>query len=211
MYVSVLGDSISTYEGYNPVGYNVFYKEYKLTENDLMDVKDTWWMQVIKEIGGTLCVNNSFSGSYVYETCEFSISAKERCQALHDENHEPDVILIYAGINDCIGGIPVTDFYNSYAAMLKRINERYPEARVFCSTITIGAKEKSSMTDHVYSLLLPHNNAIKKAAYENRAEVIDLVEYKEYYSANDYTHPNKEGHHLLAEQWLGKLKDFIKF
>lgn len=211
MYVSVLGDSISTYEGYNPVGYNVFYKENKLTENELTDVAETWWMQVIEKIGGKLCVNNSFSGSYVYETCEFSISAKERCQSLHSNGCEPDVILIYAGANDCIGGIPVTDFYNSYTTMLKRINERYPKARVFSATLSIGAKEKSAMTDHVYSLLLPHNKAIRKAVSENYADIIDLVEYREYYPANDYTHPNKEGHQLLAEQWLRQLKNYISF
>ena len=41
MYISILGDSISTYEGYNPIGYQVFYQYEKLIKNNLTNVADT--------------------------------------------------------------------------------------------------------------------------------------------------------------------------
>ncbi len=207
MYISILGDSISTYEGYNPIGYQVFYKHERLTENNLTDVADTWWMQVVKGMGGELCVNNSFSGSFVYETCKFSISAKERCQALHDGEKEPSAILILAGTNDCLGGITPADFYTAYTTMLKRIRERYPNAKSYCATLTFGANGKTEMTECGYSMLFAHNNAIKRAVEENGAELVDLFQYKEYYPSNDGTHPNRDGHRWIANRWLKQCKE----
>lgn len=50
--ISILGDSISTYVGYNPYGYAVYYKDDRLCDNDITDVNDTWWKQVIDALGG---------------------------------------------------------------------------------------------------------------------------------------------------------------
>ena len=207
MYISVLGDSISTYEGYNPIGHQVFYKHERLLQNDLTDVADTWWMKVIKGMGGELCVNNSFSGSFVYETCVFSISAKERCQALHDGERMPDAILILAGTNDCLGKISATDFHNAYATMLKRIGEKYLTAKVFCATLTFGSNGKTAMTERGALMLSAYNQAIRNAAEENGATLIDLFQYKEYYPSNDGTHPNREGHRWIAARWLEQYEE----
>lgn len=119
--ISILGDSISTYEGFNPVRYDVYYKDDKLKENYLLNVNETWWMQVINGVGGELCVNNSYAGSFIFETCELSISAQQRCCMLHNDKHEPDWVLVYAGTNDCLAGINFNDFYVSYLKMLDRI------------------------------------------------------------------------------------------
>lgn len=62
---SVLGDSISTLEGYNPHGYNVFFTGENCQKSDVSDVDDTWWGHVISFCGGELLVNNSLSGSRV--------------------------------------------------------------------------------------------------------------------------------------------------
>ena len=63
--VSIMGDSISTYMGFNPKGYAVYYDENYQTQTHLTDVSLTWWHRVITNLGGTLCVNNSYSGSMV--------------------------------------------------------------------------------------------------------------------------------------------------
>ena len=62
---SILGDSISTLEGYNPPGYNVFYKGDKCEQAKIFEMSDTWWGKVIDYFGGVLLVNNSWSGSRV--------------------------------------------------------------------------------------------------------------------------------------------------
>ena len=97
--VSILGDSISTYIGYNPRGYAVYYKEDKAYDNEINSVDDTWWKQVIDGLGGELCVNNSYSGSLVTGAFAPSACSAERCASLHDET-VPDIILIYMGTND---------------------------------------------------------------------------------------------------------------
>ena len=63
------------------------------------------------------------------------------------------------------------------------------------------------MTESGYSMLLAHNNAIKRAVEESGAELIDLFERKEYYPSNDGTHPNKEGHRWIATRWLEQYKE----
>ena len=49
--VSILGDSISTFEGYNPLGYSVFYDQEMQNKNGLKTVYDTWWAKVNQALG----------------------------------------------------------------------------------------------------------------------------------------------------------------
>ena len=63
--VSILGDSVSTFQGYNPRGYSVFYDASMQRVNGLNSVSDTWWDMVIKSMHARLCVNNSYSGNRV--------------------------------------------------------------------------------------------------------------------------------------------------
>ena len=63
--VSILGDSISTFEGHNPAWCRVYYQGDRRTDNGLADVGDTWWMQVIEAFAARLCANGSYSGSWV--------------------------------------------------------------------------------------------------------------------------------------------------
>ena len=46
MLVSILGDSISTYSGFNPSGYEVYYNKTMQKLNGLRSVYDTWWAKV---------------------------------------------------------------------------------------------------------------------------------------------------------------------
>ena len=64
-YVSILGDSISTFEGCNTKGYSIYYDEYHKEINGIKGVEDMWWHKVITHLGAQLCTNNSYSGSLV--------------------------------------------------------------------------------------------------------------------------------------------------
>lgn len=210
MKISILGDSISTYEGYNPIGYSVFYDYERTNEYGLTNVNNTWWMKVINALNGELCINNSFAGSTVYKFSEYSISAKERCQALHTQDDEPDVILVYAGTNDCLAKMPINDFYNAYDKMLKRIKERYKNAKIFSATLAMGDLKEGAMLADTYFNLEAYSNVIKKVCVANDVEVVDLLKHKTFYSANDYRHPNKEGHELISKWWIEELKKHIE-
>lgn len=82
MYVSIMGDSISTYEGIIPEGYAVFYDEPTRKKNGLDSVRDTWWMQVLQTLEADLLMNNSYSGSQVTGEDFPCASGLERTNAL---------------------------------------------------------------------------------------------------------------------------------
>ena len=65
MFISILGDSISTYQGFQPPGYAVYYQDYYRHVNELNSVYDTWWAKVNQYLRAYICVDNAYSGSKV--------------------------------------------------------------------------------------------------------------------------------------------------
>jgi hypothetical protein len=86
---SVLGDSISTLQGYSEPKNAEFYDALRMRKAGLHGVEDTWWGQVIARLGGKLLVNNSISGSTVCRRPTHTIPSyacsDERTSALHTE------------------------------------------------------------------------------------------------------------------------------
>ena len=126
-YVSILGDSISTFNGYsndatvnttigkNSHRYDVGIANTKPGSYCLLEsVNQTWWMHFANRSGMKLLVNNSWAGSQVFggQTGDGRVipaAYLDRCINLHDntlENNpenapiDPDVIFVYLGIND---------------------------------------------------------------------------------------------------------------
>ncbi len=102
---SILGDSISTLEGYNPQGYKVFYTGENCIRSNVREMSDTWWGKVIEFFEGELLVNNSWSGSRVTKLQNYgdlfpSRCSDERTSSLHINTIMPDVIIVYLGFND---------------------------------------------------------------------------------------------------------------
>ena len=58
--VSIMGDSISTFQGWIKEGYRYYYPK-----GDVTDVSQTWWKQIIDNNGMVLGYNASYSGSSV--------------------------------------------------------------------------------------------------------------------------------------------------
>ena len=66
IHISVLGDSVSTLEGFNPENCKVFYEGKTAEHAQIFSPGDTWWGRLIEAIpGGRLLVNYSWSGSRV--------------------------------------------------------------------------------------------------------------------------------------------------
>lgn len=111
--VSVIGDSISTFNGYsNNTAYNstiggnaVYYGP----NSNISSVEQTYWMKVMNALGMELCVNNSWSAGRVFgKSAEnYADSAVNRSVQLHNnEGVTPDVILFFMGINDINNNVP---------------------------------------------------------------------------------------------------------
>ena len=152
--VSILGDSISTFEGYNPRGYALFYCGEKCERTHVREYKDTWWGKVIDFLGGELLVNNSWSGSRVTKLPDKdklfpSGCSDERTSSLHINEVTPDVILVNLGTNDWARGVTpcvadhflgkddYTDvFEDAYGLMLSKLRANYPNAEICCCTLS---------------------------------------------------------------------------
>lgn len=216
---SVLGDSISTLEGYNPKGYNVFYAGDNCVRAGVTEAKDTWWGKVIDFFGGELLINNSWSGSRVTKLPEKeqifpSGCSDERTGALHINNVMPDVILVYLGTNDWAFGAKTgkeihllgedeNEFFDkAYDTMLKKIKERYPKSEIWCCTLceTYISKEPTFQFPHKHggTHIEEYNDIIRDVVWRNECKLIDLYYFKMAYDSIDGSHPNQVGMNTIA-------------
>ena len=128
--ISILGDGISTFEGYTPrVG--SFYSPSYASYSGFNTAEGTWWMQAIEQLGGRFLCNNSFTGSYVCYTGHYSAALPGRIRTLATETEKPDVIFIYTGLNDAANAVPTNLFQRDYEEMLSRVQKFFPEAKVW--------------------------------------------------------------------------------
>lgn len=117
--VSVLGDSISTYNGLSnnqsinktlDANGGIMYPNY---EHTVSKEAHTYWGRVIDELDMTLCVDNAWGGTRVIgsQSRNYTDSAVLRASELHQDKGtttrgddvNPDVIIFYMGVNDMDG------------------------------------------------------------------------------------------------------------
>ena len=98
--VSILGDSISTFEGVsNNTAYNSTIGGNWIYYTDGLhgvSLHDTWWQQIIDTLDMELCVNNSWSGSKISMDTAGNAAYKDRCVQLHNNQGEtPEYLWVY--------------------------------------------------------------------------------------------------------------------
>jgi len=107
--VLIIGDSYSTFNGYNPEGYSYWYprSEDKKEETDVERVEETWWHQLMKETGSELILNDSYSGSTVCSTeresipgTHFNLRTDRMIKNGFFEENKIDTIFVFGGTND---------------------------------------------------------------------------------------------------------------
>lgn len=205
--ISILGDSISTYEGYT-LSPGVFYDRFIQKVSGVKSVEDTWWMQVIRSLDARLGINDSFSGSTVYGNLSISAGSENRLKSL-GKNGIPDVILVYMGTNDWGSYVMPDDFRTSYLRMLKRMKELYPEAEVYLATLLRGMSPEDGAPDFMdVDGCLSQNiytDVIKQCAREYQMNVVDLAKYGVEYETIDGVHPDVRGMKTIAGLWKKEL------
>lgn len=217
---SVLGDSISTLDGYNPLGYNLFYFGENCFRSGVREMKDTWWGKVIDFFGGELLVNNSWSGSRVTQfpgsdSLFPSGCSDERTGNLHIRSVMPDVIIVYLGTNDWANGVPIEFdgctllgheyndiFVSAYGNMIRKIRSNYPNAEIWCCTLcaTFMSSDPSFHFPYNYNgnYINNYNQIIETVANQQNCKIIDLFSYSVPYDSIDGSHPNVNGMNTLA-------------
>ena len=147
--VTIFGDSYSTFEGWlTPETNESWYYAAQTPphkKNDVGKVEQTWWYQVIQEMGWKLEMNNSYSGSTVGYHGYNNVNYKPRSFNTRVENlGEPDVILSCCITNDSWTGEELGDYkYGNWtdedlwtfrpamARLCYMLRANYPNARVY--------------------------------------------------------------------------------
>ena len=230
--MSVLGDSITTFENFVPsADYNPFYM---VGNHDVSSAAETWWGRILIEKGWKLSTDNAWGGSQVAATGgDYTTSAmcNTRCQDLA-RGGTPDIIIILGGTNDFGHGVPIgtwagdadlpeveTDFRAAYARMLMKIHASYPLAKVYCCSLINRETDlvPGSMEKKYGQYLTQFNTAIRQIAPMLNCTLIDLEscglnQYNmEEYMADYHpdtgkaVHPNRDGMALMASRILEHL------
>ena len=209
MRISIMGDSISTYEGWNPRGYAVQYDGRYARENGLSSVDDTWWQRVLAARGWELVVNDAFSGSLVCGGSFPSASSGERAQSIAGTEDVPDAVLFYIGVNDFGYCAPLERFERDYARMLNHVAASCPHARLICATLmkthVLGYKSWVFPRNQIGLDLDNYNGAICRVVAGKGAELADLASLGTTYETKDGVHPTAEGMAAIADAWLACL------
>lgn len=218
---SILGDSISTLEGYNPPGHATFYRGENCTKSGVHEMQDTWWDKVISFFGGELLVNDAWSGSRVTKLPNRADlfpagCCDERTSSLHINAVLPDVIIVYLGTNDWAVGAKIGDgvplyqedrhecFSSAYDLMLKKLKTNYPMAEIWCCTIseTFISSKPSFQFPYKYAgtHIEMYNDVIRSTARRNDCRLIDLYGFHMPYDSIDGAHPTRAGMEAIATE-----------
>lgn len=227
--ISIMGDSISTYQGYIPAGYPTCYPA-----NNVDNVNETWWMSLINDFGAKLGVNESWSGSTVHHGQDATnghlqaMAGMTRINKL-DDNGTPDLILFYGGTNDLnrsyipAGNFDTTksyaldttsttwdDFADAYKDAVMRIQYTYPKAKLVCLLPAVGRTTAVQPNINKYS-----EQIIKICDYFG-VEYIDLRKCGINYGnigmyMYDNLHPNEKGMQIFKEYIKAQLQHKVAF
>lgn len=219
--VSILGDSISTFEGYNPPGYLVFYDQEMQVKNGLTCVYDTWWAKVNQKLHAYLCVNNAYSGSKVSGNSFPATSGSERIDLLCKGDMNPDYILLYIGFNDFGNGVQiegnnemagdVSSFTEAYRLMLMRLKNKYSESKIICATLmrTLVKNQENWVFPEYYKGVAfeEYNDVIRNVSVQCGCDLADLGRMNIRYETLDGSHPTALGHTTIANAWINALNE----
>lgn len=212
--VSILGDSISTYQGFTPYPSNYQYP--KSSYADFTSVSQTWWHQIIydKMTDAKLEVNSSYTGTCVQETTS---QGHPGYGFLHryTELGDPDVILINGGTNDSwsyklpVGSLDfsiATDnldeyqFAQAYDKLIRLMKARYPQAQIAC---IIG----DNVMDPTYTA---YAQVIRDVCEHYDLPYAEVVFSDRSSLTYDSVHPNVDGMEEMADQIWNALKPAIE-
>lgn len=194
MYISFLGDSITTFQGYIPDGFATYYPT---SGCDVDSVEKTWWYQVVQKTGYQLLMNNSYSGTQVSGGSNYG-NSYDRLKYLSKDGIDPDIIVIHMGTNDLTHGVNVTKFKSAYCAMIDKIKEEYDDVEIFILNLPYNKYATSFISPRE-----KYNAALIEISEEKGVELIDITEGITKYNVAEYmfagAHPSYKGMTYMAD------------
>ena len=206
--LSILGDSISTYKGVSDditasstLIYNPYYYKSPFPEDK------TYFRIVMDHFGLSLCVNNSLSGGNLSGKLDTDAGVNRARHLSRDDGTEPDLIIIFMGINDLGRRVNASVFAEDYERTLLTLKDKYPKSHVCCVNLPdrdIFLKEDADV----------FNTAIETAvkAMGDHFFIADLYRSRlsgDFYYMNtlDGLHPDEDGMRIIAEIVIDAIKN----
>lgn len=220
---SIIGDSISTYDGMIPSGYGTYYPR-----GDVDKIYYTWWSVLSEMTGMRLIGNASWSGSRMIGDSEDSTgrvgcSTKRVSDVAGTNGEHPDFIIIEMGTNDFGYESPIGDtsspqtrpstgtignFADAYKLLLYRLRETYPSSVIIACTIlpriNIQGQPEIFVND-IDKTIIDYNDAIRDVAGAMCCTICDLYSCGIHPWLSDdmfvdrLTHPNKDAMKIIAK------------
>ena len=200
--VSILGDSYSTFEGYiPPANESWYFTEPVNGRTDVVDVKQTWWWQLISEGGYILGVNDSYSGATICFTGYNGEDYSSRSFITRLPHlGSPDILLIFGATNDSWAQSPIGEY-----AYGNTPRERLFEFRPAMGKLLCEAQNRYPGTRIVFII-----NSQLKPEIVNSIKAVCAhygVEYIELHDIDKLTgHPSVKGMSQIKTQILDFLK-----
>lgn len=149
--LSIMGDSISTFDEWIPEGYYDFYP----MGEEVTQVNQTWWKMVLDDRKMELCANASSAGSTCIGDSTGMDNPQHGCSdfriadLMGNGGVYPDIIIVYMGTNDFLNMVPlgsndgtqyveegeIDNFSDAYSLMLDKLAAYYPSADIFCCNL----------------------------------------------------------------------------
>ena len=205
---SVLGNSISTYQGYIPEGYDCHYNPSNLKAGD------TWWMQFAEISGIPLNSNASWSGSTVSSARKKADSWFFSDRRINDLSRHgtPKYIIVLGGTNDwgcdkCDLGTSYStksykNFSGAYSLLVSKLKAKYPYTDIICCSIL--PRKQGFFTPNAKGWTIHDGDScIREIAALYGAKFIDMSDCGIDQPITDYTtdgvHPNAAGMKLVSD------------
>lgn len=209
MKISIIGDSISSFEGWTPSGYiNYYPKEYY----GVTSVNDTWWHKVIGSYSATLEVNASFSGGAATEGVVSEIARPDFYVRANTQTiGQPEIVFVALGTNDSLYRRTIGDAYH-YDESIENLSESE-----FCDAYIKGIKALQTISSikKIVCVILNmedvYANAIKNIANHYSLHYVDCRGYDT--PSNDDPHPTNDGMLQISNKIInsGIMKDCFCF
>lgn len=194
--IAILGDSYSTFKDYVMPDTNIcWYSSKARMDNNVNDVKQTWWHLLANEMGYRICTNNSFSGATICNTGYNKADYSDRSFITRMKYlGSPDKIFICGGTNDSWAGAPIGEY--KYADWTKQELYSFRPAMAYM----LDFMTKRYVNAKIYFIL---NSELSKEVTESTIEIcrhydVPCIELKDIEKQSG--HPSVKGMKAISDQ-----------
>lgn len=124
--------------------------------------------------------------------------------------HQPDIVLLHAGTNDCFGGMPVEGIRDNLGRIIDQLRGANPRVKVVLAQLIPSAPPYADLNERITALnkLLP---ALAREKTTDQSPIV-IVDHNTGFSReagvdlHDGLHPNDQGQAKMAARWYECLQ-----